>query len=127
LKFGDFTPFTCPECHGVLLSLKEGGRIRFRCHTGHAYSADSLLTDLTKNIEESYWNTIRTVEESVILLNRLGDHFAETNQMQLAATYFKKATEAEKRMQLVRQALQSHEQLSTDNIRQQSGGDGTTP
>src|SRR5687768_635794 len=29
--------FTCPDCHGVLMELKEGDRVRFRCHTGHAY------------------------------------------------------------------------------------------
>jgi len=33
---GDPSTFTCPECHGVLLQLKEAGRVRFRCHTGHA-------------------------------------------------------------------------------------------
>jgi hypothetical protein len=31
------------------------------------------------------------VEESIILLNNLGDHYAEKNQPKLAALYFKKA------------------------------------
>jgi two-component system chemotaxis response regulator CheB len=44
LKFGELSPFTCPECHGVLTMLREGRIIRFRCHTGHAFSADTLLT-----------------------------------------------------------------------------------
>ena len=45
------SPFACPECHGVLLQVKEGGRARFRCHTGHAYSAESLLADIREQVE----------------------------------------------------------------------------
>jgi two-component system chemotaxis response regulator CheB len=120
MKFGNFTPYTCPECHGVLSALKEGDRTRFRCHTGHAYSADSLLTTVTENIEDSLYDAIRGVEESIMLLNHIGDHYAEENQPKLAALYFKKAKEAEARVQLVRQTVLSHEQLSKDNLRQQA-------
>jgi two-component system chemotaxis response regulator CheB len=120
--FSSFSSYTCPECHGVLSTLKDGELIRFRCHTGHAFSTDSLLAALTENIEENLWGAIRSIQESIFLLNYLGDHFAETNQPKLAAMYFKKAKEAEERMNLVKQAVQNHEQLSTDNIRQQLAG-----
>jgi len=48
LELGTLTPYTCPECHGVLTSIKEGSSIRFRCHTGHAFSASSLADVLRK-------------------------------------------------------------------------------
>lgn len=114
VKFGEFTPYTCPECHGVLSRLLEGARIRYRCHTGHAYSADALLAALTERIEDSLYNAIRGVEESILLLNHIGDHYAELNQPRQAALYFKKAQEAEARVQWVRQVVLSHEQLSGD-------------
>jgi two-component system chemotaxis response regulator CheB len=120
MKFGELSPFTCPDCHGVLSIFKDGKRKRFRCHTGHAYSADSLLTTVTENIEDSLYSAIRGVEESIILLNHLGDHFAEVNQTKLAAMYFKKANEAEERAQMVRQAVLAHEQLSKDSLLQQT-------
>jgi two-component system chemotaxis response regulator CheB len=120
MKLGELTPYTCPDCHGVLSTLKDGKLLRFRCHTGHAFSADSLLSTVTENIEESLYSAIRGVEESIMLLNHLGDHFAEINQTKLAAIYFKKAQEAEQRAQLVRQAVLSHEQLSKDSILQQA-------
>ena len=121
LHLGKLTPYTCPECHGVLFSLREGDRIRYRCHTGHAFSADTLLSSITEKIEDNLWSAIRNVEESILLLNHMGDHFAEANDPKLAATYFKKANEAEKRMGLVKQAVLSHQHLSTDSIRLEAG------
>lgn len=120
MEFGQLTPYTCPDCHGVLSSLQEGNRLRFRCHTGHAFSADSLLRQVTENIEESFYNAIRGIEESIILLNHLGDHFAENNQTKLAALFFRKANEAEQRAQTVRKAVLLHEQLSIESLHQQT-------
>jgi two-component system chemotaxis response regulator CheB len=120
MKFGELSPYTCPDCHGVLVSIKDGKRKRFRCHTGHGFSADSLLATVTENIEESLYSAIRGVEESIMLLNHIGDHFAETNQTKLAALYFQKANEAESRAALVRQVVMSHERVSNDSLRQEA-------
>ena len=120
MNLGEPSPFTCPDCHGVLLVLKDGEMKRFRCHTGHAFSADTLLATVTENIEDSLYSAIRGVEESIMLLNHMGDHFAETNSKKLAALYFQKAQEAESRAQFVRQAVLSHEQLSRDSLLQQA-------
>ena len=120
MKLGALSPFTCPDCHGVLSTLKEGKRLRFRCHTGHAFSADSLLATVTENIEDSLYSAVRAIEESIMLLNHMGDHFAEVNQTKLAALYFKKANEIRERARIVRQTVMAHEQLSGDSLRQQA-------
>jgi two-component system chemotaxis response regulator CheB len=84
MNLGELSPFTCPECHGVLLKLQDGKIIRFRCHTGHAYSTDSLLASVTESVEDSIWNTMRVMEESVMLLNHIGKHLAENEHQDLA-------------------------------------------
>ena len=116
LDLGVLSPFACPECHGVLTKIKDGSLTRFRCHTGHAYSADALMVSLTEGIEDGLYNAIRGMDESILLLNHIGDHYAEVNQPRIAAAYFKKAKETEERSNLVRQAVQDHEQLSKDKI-----------
>ena len=68
------SPFTCPECHGVLMRLEDEGRIRFRCHTGHAYSAESLLAELRESIEAALWTTIRAMQEGDLLMRELASH-----------------------------------------------------
>jgi two-component system, chemotaxis family, protein-glutamate methylesterase/glutaminase len=123
MKFGELTPFTCPDCHGVLFRLTDGKRPRFRCHTGHAFSSDSLLTTVTESIEESLWSAIRCIEESVMLLNHMGNHFVDNGQTHLAALYFKKAYEAEDRGNLVRRTVMNHERLSNDSLREQAGNE----
>ena len=115
-KSGELTPYTCPECHGVLAKLQEGGHVRFRCHTGHAFSADALLAAISETIEHALWNAIRNIRESVFFLNHMGDHFADANQPKLAAVYFKKANEAELRAQMILQAVHNHEYINADMI-----------
>ena len=44
-RLGALSPFTCPSCRGALWELEEGGHLRYRCHTGHAFSNASLLID----------------------------------------------------------------------------------
>lgn len=119
IQYGQLSPYTCPECHGVLTLLKEGPLARFRCHTGHAYSTDTLLAAITEKIEDSLYNALRGIDESIMMLNHLGDHFAEANQPKLAALYFQKAQQAQQRGDLVRRAALLHEPLSQEGMAQQ--------
>jgi two-component system, chemotaxis family, protein-glutamate methylesterase/glutaminase len=120
MELGELTPFTCPECHGVLASLKDGNIKRYRCHTGHAFSADSLLSSITERIEESIFGAIRGMDESVMLLNHVGDHFAEKNETKLASYYFNKAKEAQDRSAILRLAVFGNEQLNEQRIREEA-------
>ncbi|HEY9832808.1 MAG TPA: chemotaxis protein CheB [Stenomitos sp.] len=117
MKLGEFSPYTCPECHGVLLQLKEGSLIRFRCHTGHAYSLNTLLAEVTQSIEESLWDGIRTIEASEMLMIHTAKHLHEMNEHEAADLLLQKAEDAKRRANLVRQAVMSNEILSQDNMK----------
>jgi two-component system chemotaxis response regulator CheB len=116
LKLGEPSNFACPECHGVLLQLREEKRIRFRCHTGHAYSVDSLLAEITEGVEDSLWNAIRSVEESVLLLRHMAEHLGDGENGHTADEFLTRAQEAQRRADLVRRAVMSQEQLSVANV-----------
>lgn len=109
LKLGEPSNYACPECHGVLLQMKDTDPIRFRCHTGHAYSVDSLLAEITEKVEDSLWNAIRSIEESVLLLSHLAEHISEGSNGNTAEQFAKKALEAQRRGDLVRQAVMNQE------------------
>lgn len=124
MDLGVLSPYTCPECHGVLSKIMDGSLTRFRCHTGHAYSADALMVALTENIEDGLYSAIRGMDESIILLNHIGDHYAEVNQPKLAAVYFKKAKAILQRSIMVRKAVQEHEHLSKEKLMAEADDEG---
>lgn len=68
---GDQVPFNCPGCGGVLWKMDEGSSIRYRCHTGHAYTAASLLAEQNMKIEETMWTALRMFEERKNLLTTI--------------------------------------------------------
>jgi len=114
ISMGELTPFTCPECHGALTQLKEGRIIRFRCHTGHAYSISALLSEVTSNAESILWQAMQSLEETTMLLNKLGQHFEQTDQEDIAETFFQKAAMIKDRSQVVHDSVLQQEILSGD-------------
>ncbi|CAN5585264.1 chemotaxis protein CheB [soil metagenome] len=120
MGLGEISPFTCPDCHGVLIKIKDGKINRFRCHTGHAFSADTLLANITERIEDSMWGAMREMEESIMLLREMSKHFAESDHKQMAELFLQKGNEAENRVKLIRRVVLEHEQLSENGLRQQT-------
>ena len=65
---GEQVPFNCPNCGGVLWKIDQDEALRYRCHTGHAYTAAALLSEQTGKIEETMWVALRMFEERKNLL-----------------------------------------------------------
>lgn len=104
LKLGSPSNYACPECHGVLLQFREGDRMRFRCHTGHAYSAAALLSEFNDTIDQSLWNAVRGLEEKMLFLRHLATHEAGVGDGDPSAMT-READETHARAHLVRKAL----------------------
>jgi two-component system, chemotaxis family, protein-glutamate methylesterase/glutaminase len=121
---GEPSVFTCPECHGTLLKLRGEHPLRFRCHTGHAFTADSLLADLSEATEEAIWNTIRSIQESSMLMTHLAEHW-RTIDAETSEEFLRRAREAQARVELVRELASDHEAVSEEKLarkaRQTSG------
>jgi two-component system, chemotaxis family, protein-glutamate methylesterase/glutaminase len=99
--------YTCPECQGVLLQLKEGRILRFRCHTGHAYSSGTLLEEGQKAAEDSLWGAVRSLEERILLLRQLAEHLENNNRGVDAAPLLQEIEKAERKADIVRQVVTS--------------------
>jgi two-component system chemotaxis response regulator CheB len=106
-RLGEPSPIACPECHGVLRQWKEGDLLRFRCHTGHAYSVDSLLGEITEGIETSMWNTIRSLQEATLLMRQMSSHFEEEHGAGSGARMQARGDEFERRADDLRDLLQT--------------------
>ena len=118
LALGPLSPSTYPECHGVLVQLQDGDFTRFRCHTGHAYSLSSFLAEVTQSVVNSLWSTLRTMEESILLLQHLAHHARDHQDSQIAKVAERKARDAEQSSQVIRDLLRRQEilVLSRDRV-----------
>ena len=105
LALGAPSMFSCPECHGVLLQIKSEKVTRFRCHTGHAYSIQSLMADLEEGIEDALWSAIRAIEEQMFLVQHLAEHAHESGARASAEKLLDFAHFARQRAELVRQTV----------------------
>jgi two-component system, chemotaxis family, protein-glutamate methylesterase/glutaminase len=122
-QLGQLSPYTCPECHGVLLQLQDGGIMRFRCHTGHAFSAKSLLADMREEIEQTLWSTVRGLEGNILLLQHLARHAEERNDHATATSIRQKLQHVVQHMDRVRQVTIGYEQLDTDPLHPEPDAD----
>lgn len=70
-ELGSITALTCPDCGGVLTHIANDAVNRYRCFTGHTFTAHALVDEQIKNIEDSLWVAIRMMEERKNLLRSL--------------------------------------------------------
>jgi two-component system chemotaxis response regulator CheB len=104
LGLGEPTSYTCPECHGALSQITEGNIIRFRCHTGHAFTLDSLLAEVTESSEAALWNAIRVLQENEMITGHLAKQLSEGGDDEAAQACLQKMVRAMRQANLVRQA-----------------------
>lgn len=70
-SLGTQVPFNCPGCGGVLWQVGKSNNLRYRCHTGHAYTAEVLWAEQSEKIEETLWVALRMFEERRNLLTTM--------------------------------------------------------
>lgn len=97
--------FTCPECHGALWELKDGGLVRYRCRVGHAFAPESFMAYQTSHVEEALWTALRALEESAALAKRLADRSRAQGLAASARRYDEKERDAEERAEVIRGVL----------------------
>lgn len=105
MGLGQISNYTCPDCHGVLVQIKEGSIVRFRCHTGHAFSVKTLIADVNAAIDKGLWDTLRAVEERIMLLRQMADLAEDDGNPDNAERYRAQANKAERRLNPLRELV----------------------
>jgi two-component system chemotaxis response regulator CheB len=72
------TLFTCPDCGGVLWQGGEGSGLRFRCHVGHAFAPDVLLSQKSEELEAALWSSLRLLKEKATQTQQLATRTRST-------------------------------------------------
>lgn len=104
-KLGKISKLTCPDCHGALWEIKDENMLRYRCHVGHAYSAESLNEGQSQMLDVALWSAVRALEEQMILAKRIVERARQANNFRAMATFERRAHEAEVHSAMIRQLL----------------------
>jgi two-component system chemotaxis response regulator CheB len=102
-RLGAPSMFSCPDCGGTLVEVRGSTPPRFRCHTGHAYTLQSLMEAAGEDAEEAIRGAVRSLEEYASLIERAareGESEAGARDRVVAA-----AENARQRSALIQQAL----------------------
>jgi two-component system, chemotaxis family, protein-glutamate methylesterase/glutaminase len=105
--------FSCPDCHGVLWQIKDGGLERYRCRVGHAWSPESLLIQQSEALEAALWVALRSLEERAALARRLAEPARRRGHAITATRFEEQAAEAQQAARLVRDLLLNRDTFAT--------------
>ena len=106
-RIGRISKLTCPDCHGALWEISDEDLLRYRCHVGHAFSAESLSNGQGEMLEVALWSAVRALEEQMILAKRIVERARRSNHTRAMLTFEKRAREAEAHSSAIRQLLLS--------------------
>jgi two-component system chemotaxis response regulator CheB len=104
-EIGTPSNLTCPECHGPLWELHDKSLLRFRCRTGHGFTAESMLADQAKGLEDALWLAVNTLEERALVSDRLATDAAGRRHGYVATRFTEKALEARRQAEIIRQVI----------------------
>ena len=97
--------FSCPDCHGSLFEIKEGGLVRYRCRVGHAWSPNSLAAQQTDGLESALWMALRSLEEKASLSRELARRSRASGHRLSGDSFDRSADEALEAATMVRDLI----------------------
>lgn len=100
-QLGSPSAFTCPECHGALWEINDGDILRYRCHVGHAHTAEVVLNAKDEEGENHLWAVLRSHQERAELARRM----ARRERGRLAKELQKRADDYDEAAGVVRKIL----------------------
>lgn len=104
-KIATPSTFTCPECHGALWELHKQKPRRFRCHTGHSFTAAILAELQHEKAEDAIWAAVRALQEKERLYDSLAVKATAWQHAGTAIDYAAKAQQAREQAELLRAVL----------------------
>ena len=118
---GKQVPYNCPNCGGGLWKMDHPNVQRYRCHTGHSFTASSLLASQSEKIEETLWTSLRMFEERKNLLHSMGRKEAGLGRR----SFIERAEETDVHIQRIRAMLLAPQAEASHERAQPATGKGT--
>jgi two-component system chemotaxis response regulator CheB len=114
-RLGELSVFTCPECHGPLWEIEDGDMLRYRCHTGHAFTADAVMEAQAVEADDILWSLLRSHQQRAAFAKRMAERIQAKQRSELAAEIGRRAKEYEADAAVIERILESRRVQVTGN------------
>jgi len=101
-QIGTRVGLTCPECGGAIWEIAGVQPLRYRCHTGHAFTARVLELLQRGEAEEALWAAVRALHEQELLFREMQ---RKASQEGTAGDYLRRADQTRQHAQLLRDLI----------------------
>jgi two-component system chemotaxis response regulator CheB len=102
---GPPSKFVCPECGGPLWQVEEARLTRYRCFTGHGFTANTLLAAQNGKLEHALWSAVRVLMERAALHRELAERLSIRGMNATAERYQEQARQQDKHANVIREML----------------------
>jgi two-component system chemotaxis response regulator CheB len=113
-RIGHRSVLSCPECGGVMWEIEEGDGIRYRCHVGHALSAEAMSVGITDKVREALYVALRAPDEQAALTDKLLAEAAAKGRNLSSDFWMRKKEEADRQRNVLQSAI-NHTDLQSPN------------
>jgi two-component system chemotaxis response regulator CheB len=100
--------YRCPDCAGPMRQVGESP-LRFRCHEGHMYSAESLLARQDEQLLGSLHQTVSALREEAALGRRVARHAHDHQDETFARFVLNHVWRVEQRLKMLTEVLAASE------------------
>lgn len=102
-RFAEPSGLICPDCGGVLSELRDAHPLRFRCQTGHAFTAEQLAVR-SEGVDEAIQIAMRVMEERLELVQRMARDARASGRRAVAELYESRTAEYRRYAETLRDA-----------------------
>jgi two-component system chemotaxis response regulator CheB len=112
-RIGRRSVLSCPDCGGVMWEVDDGPVSRFRCHVGHAYTADLMSLALDDSLRRALAMALRVLDERAGLVERLRQQDTDRGRHDLASSWAARGREFQREARVLVEALERLDRMAT--------------
>jgi two-component system chemotaxis response regulator CheB len=111
-RIGSRSALTCPECDGVLWEIDEDDTLRYRCHIGHAFTADLVNIALEDSVSRALAVALRSFEERAEIARSLERQALARSQQASVKMWRQRISEIDAEAEIIRDAIKRLNRLA---------------
>jgi two-component system chemotaxis response regulator CheB len=107
--------FVCPDCKGSLWKMLAVDPPRYRCHTGHAFTLQTLESAQSEATDGALWGALRAIQEKRVVLLELAAACRRENDEERAKIHDRQCSELEDQGRALRAWLETAKALASSD------------